>query len=407
MLLALMIVLGAAAAAWTTRPLWRAAVDAGLRRRTANVLAYRQRQAELEADLAAGLLDGDTAGALKSELDVRLLRDADTADPASHSGARARWASAVLALLVVIGGFVGYFAGGSWRIQQQVAQGPQADVPSAESVDAMVGALAQRLQDNPNDVDGWVLLGRSYFVMGRYADAAAAYAEGSRIVDAQEPDLLVNQGEALALARDRDLQGRPAQLFDAALALDPAHGKALWYAGLAAQQAGQTAVARRHWVALSQQELPEDMRGVLDERLGQLDTPPATAAEAATTAAPAPADDPLRLRLAVSVMPALRPQVAADAVLFVFARAAGGPPMPLAVYRGRASELPGQIELHDGMAMQPGLELSAFDRWEVVARISRSGGAQAASGDLQGSLTVAREALGEAALAVQIDQVVP
>ena len=81
--------------------------------------------------------------------------------------------------------------------------------------------------------------------------------------------------------------------------------------------------------------------------------------------------------------------------------------MPLAVYRGRASELPRQIELNDAMAMQPGMELSKFDRWEVVARVSRSGGAQVQSGDLQGSLTVAREELGESALVLEISQVVP
>lgn len=412
MLLGFMIVLGVAAAAWTTRPLWLGAVDGGLRRRTANVLAYRQRQLELEADLSAGLLDADTAVALKSELDARLLRDAEAVDAESRSGARAHWAAGALVLLVLAGGFVGYFTAGSWRTQQLVVQGPQADPSSApESVDAMVGALAQRLQDNPNDVDGWALLGRSYFVMGRYTDAAAAYARGSRIVDAQEPDLLVNEGEALALARDRDLQGRPAQLFDAALALDPGHGKALWYAGLAAQQAGQAELAGRHWALLAQQELPDEMRQVLEERLGQVDgsgavRKPAQAAAAAADT-PGSSDGAVRLRLAVSVSPDLRAQVPPDAVLFVFARAAGGPPMPLAVYRGRASELPRQIELNDAMAMQPGLELSGFDRWDVVARISRSGGAQAVSGDLQGSLTVAREALGDAALAVQIDTVVP
>jgi cytochrome c-type biogenesis protein CcmH len=272
----------------------------------------------------------------------------------------------------------------------------------------MVDTLAAKLRDNPNDVDGWALLGRSYFVLGRYADAAEAYASGSRVVNDQEPDLLVNQGESLALAGERNLQGRPMDLFRAALALDPDHGKALWYAGLAAEQAGVTADARRYWTALSNQTLPEELRTLLDARLqrlgGAIATPaPGPAAATATaTATAAPV-----LRLDVSIAAELTAQAPDDAVLFVFARAAGGPPMPLAVHRGRAGDLPRRIVLDDSMSMQPGLNLSGFDRWEVVARISRAGGVQAASGDLQGSLTVARPELGEAALVLQIDQVIP
>lgn len=423
-----MAVLALAAGLWMTRPLWRNQVDGGQRRRAANVAAYRQRLREMEADQAAGLLDAETAAGLRTELDARLVLDADTDD----SGFRARdrrpvFAVAVAALIVGLA-VAGYAVDGSWKVQQRIAAAPAAGTPAAVdvaaapgSVEDMVAKLSERLEQDPADVDGWAMLGRSYFVLERYQDAAKAYAKANELSARQEPDLLVNEGEALALARDRDLLGAPQTLFDAALVLAPQHSKALWYAGLAAEQAGQFTKAQTHWVALSQQDLPEALQPVLKERLelvaartGQAIPPALVAAAAAPAPAPPPpaaaapidADAPV-LRVAVTVGPELIAQMSPDATLFVFAKAASGPPMPLAVYRGQASELPRTVTLDDSMAMMPALKLSGFEEWIVTARVTRAGGVQASSGDLQGSLTVARKDLGKAALALIIDQVVP
>ncbi|MGQ0697553.1 MAG: c-type cytochrome biogenesis protein CcmI [Panacagrimonas sp.] len=407
MALAFVIVMTLACIAWTTRPLWRGHIESGLRRRAANVAAYRQRLAELEVDRAAGLVDADTAAGLKTELDSRLLFDAEPVDAPVVGTARSGLLSGVLGVFLLAAAVLGYFGSGSWKVQQQVAAGPGAGNLKPESVEAMVDTLARRLEQNPQDVNGWALLGRSYFVMGRYADAAKAYATGSKLVGEQEPDLLVDEGEALGLARDRDLLGRPQELFAAALALAPRHGKALWYAGLAAEQAGNEPQARAHWVELSKQELPPELRAVLDERLASgASGAPAVPVASAPPAPAAVASAPV-LQLAVSLSPQLASQVPADATLFVFAKAESGPPMPLAVYRGKASELPRQVRLDDSMAMMPAAKLSNFDRWVVTARVSRGGGVQAMSGDMQGSLTVARSELGIAALELVIDQVVP
>lgn len=406
MLLALMALLVLAACVWMTRPLWRDAIDAGQRRRAANVAAYRQRIAELDADAAAGLVDAETAASLRTEIDARLLRDAGEGDVVLTPSARHIIFSVTLAILVLGFAVYGYFQDGSWRAQQQIASAPaEASDQPEQPVDVgqMVATLAQRLEQNPNDVDGWVLLGRSYFVMQRYADAAAALAKANAITAQQEPDLLANEGEALGLAQDRNLLGRPQQLFEAALKLDPLHRKALWYAGLSAEQAGDLQAAKRHWIALSDQDMPDVLREALDERLKAYGVTASTAA----AAVPAPQTDGPVLRLAVSLSPALAAQIAPDTTLFVFARAAEGPPMPLAVYRGSAGELPREVRLDDSMAMTPAMKLSQFDRWTVTARVSRAGQAQAVSGDLQGSLTVARGDLGDAAMALVIDQVVP
>ena len=404
MALAVMLLLTVAASAWLTRPLWRRQVDAGQRRRAANVAAYRQRLAEIDADAQAGLLDADTAGSLRSELDSRLLRDAEGDDAASGDApARSGFlAAAVVGLIAVVAG-AGYWTGGTWQQQARFAAGPDAGAGEGggaqPSVDEMVTRLARKLEENPGDPQGWALLGRSYFVMRRYAEAAQAYGRANALTEQREPELLVGEGEALALAQDRDLRGKPRELFDAALQIAPDDGRALWYAGLAAAQANELDVARRHWQQLAQQQLPPDLRTVLEERLREIGAE-APAVAAAQGAGPV-------LKVAVSVSPELKARIPADATLYVFAKAAAGPPMPLAVYRGSARELPREVKLDDSMAMSPAAKLSQFDRWVVTARVTRSGQPQAASGDLQGSLTVARGELGESALALVIGEVVP
>jgi cytochrome c-type biogenesis protein CcmH len=409
MMFGLMLMVVALALLWLTRPLWRLAIAPTQRRRAANVAAYRQRLAEIEADHAAGLLDADTYGTLKQELDARVIQDTESGEsvvPAVSSGG-GRVLGLVIGVVVVAVGAGGYALEGNWR--QPVAQpAEQATGQPLGTVEEMVGRLEKRLQETPADVEGWAMLGRSYFMMERYAESAEAYEKANQLTESSEPDLLVNEGEALALARDRDLLGRPQALFESALKLAPEHGKALWYAGLAAEQAQDAERAKRYWTALSRQELPEPLRAALGERLhavgGVPAAPRAGAAEGQTAAV---AESGLSLRVAVRLKPGLQSAVPPGATLFVFAKAASGPPMPLAVYRGSASELPREVVLDDSMAMTPALKLSQFDRWIVTARLSRTGQPQAQSGDVQGSLTVERSQLGATALGLELNEVVP
>lgn len=407
MILALMLLLALAAGAWMTRPLWRASIEGGQRRRAANVAAYRQRLKELEADSAAGLVDAETLDGLRTELDARLLLDAGGQEASVAVSGRSVVLSAALGSLVLALAVGGYFREGSWKLQQQIARTPADALQPAGSAEDLVAELARRLEERPDDAEGWALLGRATFALGRYADAAQAYARANALTGSQEPLLLVNQGEALGFAQDRSLAGTPQRLFEAALAIDPLNGKALWYAGLAAEQQGDPTRARALWGELSKQELPDALRVLLDERLVLVAGSADSAASPATASSTDAAGAGPSLRLAVRLAPQLESLLAADASLFVFAKAASGPPMPLAVYRGKASELPREVRLDDSMAMTPAMKLSSFDTWTVTARVSRAGQAQAVSGDLQGSLTVARKDLGEAALELVLDQVVP
>jgi cytochrome c-type biogenesis protein CcmH len=414
----LMAALLLAAAVVATRPWWRGATSATLKRRGANVAAYHTRVAELEGERQAGLVPEGEVAALRAELDARLVSEAQTEDQAVHGGGR-RWRAAVLSTLL-LGVFSGgwYYFAGSWRAQQQLA----ATQAEGEQVGDMVKTLAEHMQQAPDNPEGWALLGRSYFVMQHYEDAAKAYGEANARSPQPNADWLAGQGESLGFARDRDLQGVPAQLFERALGVDPDSGKALWYSGMAAAQAGDIAKARARWgKLLTEQDLPPAMREALQTHIKELDaaaagpampgalaqTGPGPAQMGAQTdaqdGAAAPSGPAMELR--ISLATGLAGKIPPGAVLFVFAKAEQGPPMPLAVQRLPGKLPPLTVKLDDSMAMAPGLRLSQFDRYVVTARLA-TGGAQAQSGDLEGVLHVRKDQLGQP-LELLIDRVVP
>ncbi|SHH29190.1 cytochrome c-type biogenesis protein CcmH [Hydrocarboniphaga daqingensis] len=410
-LIAVMLVITVLAALNLARPLWTRRDPQAAQRRASNIAAYRQRLIEIDQELAAGLIPADQAQAVRDEAGARLLDDVDHRDlPASPVGNRPvppRRRAAVLLLLVVAVFSAGYYySQGTWQQQRLVAGEVQPPPVTAEDVEQMLATLRARLDSAPDDAEGWAMLGRAYFMTRRYPESAQAYAQVNRITQSRNPDALTGEAEALAMAGNRELSGRPRELFEQALALEPQQPKALWYGGLAAAQAGDTALARQRWTALLQQPLPDELRTVLTEQLAAIDGS-APALTAAPAISPPSATPPaVRLRVQLLLAQGMLAQVPADAVLMVFARAEQGPPMPVAVYRGAATPLPSEVILDDSMAVMPTMKLSQFDRWIVTARIGRTGQAKAESGDLQGSVVVGRDQAGEP-LTLTIDQRIP
>ena len=407
------------AAAWMSRPFWRRGGDALLRRRAANVAVYRTRLAELETEVEAKLIEPETAEQIRQELGARLVQDVDLpAEAAAPAVTARRWpAVGLLALLLLGFSALGYWQQGSWRTQQMI-ETAQSDPQAGQqlAIQDMIQRLAERLQQQPDDLDGWAMLGRSYFMLNRYAEAAHAYGEANRRAAPPDAGLLVGEGESLAMSRDRDLTGRPRELFEAALKVEPEMGKALWYAGMAAAQAQDFRTARDHWQRLARQEqLPPELKQALDQRLAEMagllgeaapaaavDVPPRQAAEES----PAAGDSPVKLRLRVALSDQLAGRMPPGSTLFVFAKAAEGPPMPLAVQRLTDARLPLEIILDDSMAMMPQMKLSLFDRWVVTARVSASGGVKAESGDWEGSRPVSRVESAQP-IDLRIDRIVP
>lgn len=375
-----------------------------LRRRAANVAAYRTRLAELEADVAAGVVAADAAAAVRDELGARLLQDVDALveSPEHEPAAGASRAPLIVAAVALVAfGALWYGFAGTWRTQDLIELSrtdPQGAREAALS--RSIVELRQRVEDAPNDVESWVWLARSYRSRNSHAEAAAAFAKANELRGHQDPDLLVEEGEALAQAQERSMAGAPAERFRQALALAPSHPQALWYAGIAAMQAGEDRAAIGYWEQLLQQPIGDDMRAVIEHSLARLRTRAGVAvpAPAPSSPAPAPAAAPaagLQLRIDVSVAPALAGQVPAGATLFVYATDPAGPPMPLAIQRLSADTLPARVTLDDSNSMMAARKLSSLDRWRVIARVSRSGNAMPQPGDLEGSVEVDKAAAGK------------
>lgn len=377
--------LGVVLALW---PLWARSPGGGPRRRALNVVGYEGRLAEIDAEFAAGTLTAEAAQALREEAAVRLLADAgsEVESATAPTSARSWWLALAGAAFIIAVSTLVYWSGDSRQQAAWIAES-RANPQAAQrlAVDSMVQRLESRLKKAPDDAEGWAMLGRSYVVMGRQAEAAAAYERANRLVAAApRADWLADEAEVRTLLQGHDFRGLPRQLFERALAIEPEQPKALWYAGLAAAQAGDYGVAVERWVALRAGDLPEDFRAVLDERLQELIALAGVATPPSVDVAPA-AGAP-RLVLDLELAEGLR--VAASDTLFVMARRPDAPGPPLAVRRMGAASLPLQVTLDDSHAMAPGMNLSAAERWEVVARVSRSGTAQAQSGDLEGRIVV-------------------
>lgn len=273
-----------------------------------------------------------------------------------------------------------------------------------EQIEAMTQKLADRLKQEPNDVEGWTMLGRSYAVLGRHPDAVPAFKQALALKP-DDPNLLTDYADALAVVNGRNLEGEPGKLIARALEIDPNHLKALSLAGTAAFLRKDFAGALRHWEKLAQVAPDSDwlrqiQRGI-DEARRQAGLPtPAAQAQApgaASNAAPSVSGT-------VTLAKQLAGKAQPDDTVFVFARAAEGSRVPLAILRKHVKDLPLKFTLDDSMAMSPAAKLSGSSKVIIGARVSKSGGALAQPGDLQG--LSAPVDVGSTGLALEIGQVV-
>lgn len=250
-----------------------------------------------------------------------------------------------------------------------------------ETMEDAIAQLESELARSPQQAEGWRLLGRAYRAQDRTGDSAAAFERAADLLP-DDPDVLVEAAEARALARaDRRLDARAVAWLDQALAVAPGHQRARWFRGIAHRQAGAPAEAARTWEPLLagvDAATATSLREQVDLARADAGLPPLSAgSDSNGDAAVAGA-----VRITVDVAPALAGRVPPEATLYVIARQAGGPPMPVAVERQPAAGFPVQVSLDDDDSLMPTLRLSQVPAIEVVARISASGDATAAAGDI-------------------------
>jgi cytochrome c-type biogenesis protein CcmH len=293
----------------------------------------------------------------------------------------APWTALAAAGLLVVGSAALYVTWSNWSWRATKV---------ADSPESMVSELARRLERDPNDVNGWLMLGRSYTVLQEYPLAVRAFGRAVQLSGGKNAEALTGEAEALALVDESELDGRAGRLIEQALALEPDSGKALFLGAAVAARRGDLPLARQRFAKLLTLNPPEAIRPMIEQQIAAIDEKlsgaPAKAAavQQVQPSAGSRAGAPL-VHVNVTLAPSLA-SAASGAPLFVFVRdpAQGGP--PLAVKRLQ-SHFPQDVALSPADSMVPGRVFSAGQSVQVVARIARSGGPVAASGDPFGEVT--------------------
>lgn len=377
-------------------PMLRSRADSEDGRDRQNIAIAREKLAQLQDQIDNGVLDTAQADEQRKEIELGLLDDIESDDASrSADASKGSWAGIVVAVaLPFLAGVIYLVLGQPGSFLQ--GTGPfTADVALPEGhedidINEVVSRLESELKQTPDNPEGWYLLGSTYMTMKRFGDAAGAFGKLRQLVG-DDPDLLVREADALAMASQGVLSGKPEDLLRTALELNPDHPVALWLSGIAAERRGDVEMALRHWqraepLFADNPESQAEIRAQISRARTRLEddgeaqvavqNPPATEQE--TTASGG------AIRVHISLDSALQGEVDGGETLFILARALSGPPMPLAVVRKRAGELPLDVTLDDGMAMMPNLKLSGHEQVTVVAKLSRSGNAITQSGDLVG-----------------------
>ncbi|WP_374566842.1 c-type cytochrome biogenesis protein CcmI [Ideonella sp.] len=362
---------------------------------------------QLEALRASGALPDAAAASAREALEKRLLAAVMAAPAGAPSVAAAAATPPVprrlvwgLVAFVVVFGAVGYAWLGNrdgWATAPAAVPATGAAAPDAPEsaasgaahsmttaqIQGMVDGLAARLKNEPDNADGWLMLGRSYAVLGQFEPAIAAYR---RVLTLQPKNAqaLADLADALATTHNGSFDGESARLVEQALAADGNNLKALLLAGTIAFDKKDYPTAIRHWdlarkAGPPDSDLVKQARENLAEARQLAGLPPLPAEAAASAVASGPA-----ISGRVELAPALAAQAGPDDTVFVFARPAEGSRMPLAILKKRVRDLPLAFTLDDSLAMSPQARLSQASRVVVGARVSKSGQAMPQPGDLEG-----------------------
>jgi cytochrome c-type biogenesis protein CcmH len=382
-----------------SRPWWRRRRADAASRRALNTTIYRDQLAELERDRSAGQLAEADYQEARAEIQRRLLDDASESDaPLAATGRQRASLIALLLVFPLLAGAIYAWLGNPAALDRMARR----DF-SQQDIENMVAGLAAKLEKEPDNLKGWIMLARSYKAMRRYDEAERAFEKGMSLVE-QDPQLLADYADLLATKAGGNLSGRPEQLVAKALQLDPDNLQTLWLAGTAAYNRRDFATAIEHWQRGLRQLPPESedaqvLNNIIAEAQQKLGGGKAPALAAAAPAAAS------AVRGHVEIAAALQAQAAPTDTVFILARAVGGSPMPLAAKRLRVADLPMDFSLDDSDAVSPQNKLSSAQLVRVEARVAKGGDARSQPGDLSGASEPVKP--GTKGLRIVIDKVLP
>jgi cytochrome c-type biogenesis protein CcmH len=321
-------------------------------------------------------------------------------------GSPALWSALAAGAVIVLGGAILYSTWSTWSWETP------AETLTPQN---MVANLARKLERNPNDLEGWLTLGRSYGVLQLYPQSARAYQRANQLAQGKNVQALVGQAEALAMMDENELDGRAGRMIEEAIALDPRDAKALFYGAAAALRRNELPLARERFAAILAFNPPANVRPILEEQIAAIDqrlaggapAPPQPGAAPAAGQSPATAQSAAQsasVRVTVKLAPTLGAAVPPSMPLFVIVRDPKQPGPPLAVKR-LTSQFPQTVELTTADSMIAGRSFATDQQVEVVARIARSGSPLGGTGDPVGQVAyhVGRDGLVD----VVIDRLTP
>ncbi len=357
-----------------------------VKREELSIEVFKDQVLELERDLSNGTLSQEQFELAKHDIERELLESTkaekllrtEGSDIADSMAAKASAWVIIIALPILTITFYNAFGGGPQAFDDEAQQQPQvaAEGHQGSDVEQMIISLTERLDANPDDAEGWAMLGRSYYFVKDYPRAAKAYEMAIETAPSENADIYADYADAKALANNRNLQGAPLAAAERAIAINPNHVKALWLAGTGAYQIQDWKKAKRYWEQLMKHLEPgSDNARMISANLDEIYQ---------MLGVEAPKSNIASISGTVELDPAIAASASPSDVVFIFARAANGPGMPLAILRKTVSDLPMSFTLDDTMAMRPNMKLSSFDELVVGARVSKSGMAMAEAGDLQG-----------------------
>jgi cytochrome c-type biogenesis protein CcmH len=375
-----------------------------------SIAVLREQLGELDEQRKAGLLDSGVFVEEQAELEKRALEDGTK--PVAPTAEAAR--KPALATLVGLGVpvlAIGFYV---WLGNpESLRPAPAADAAgnhalNPQQIQNMAAKLAERLQSNPDDGEGWLMLARSYSVLGRYPESAAAFGRATMLLPPNAA-LLADYADVVAMAQGRRLSGEPEKIIARALAIDPRHIKSLALSGTAAFERGDYPAAVKDWRTIltlvpPDSQAAQSIANSIADAERRMGGGPASAAQELPAKAAKTGTGAASVSGTIALAPEFAAKLPADATLFIFARNSDGSRIPLAMARVNGARFPHAFKLDDSMSMAPNVKLSSANSVIIGARVSRSGDAIAKPGDLEGYSALVQ--LGTMGVRVTIDGVV-
>ena len=372
----------------------------------ANASVYRAQILDLDREHESGHISDEEWKLSRDELSLRLLEDTSVVDePIAKKEKPALMTAVILAIALPVSAMGMYM----W-LGEPDALNPMAvrgnDKVDQQELSKMADNLAKKLEEKPDNLQGWVMLGRTYRTLEKFDASLKAYDRALKLT--ADDDLRIERVEVLAMQRQGNFEGEPWDIILDILQKDPQHYAALLMAGSASYAHEKYADALSYWQK-ARKPLTSDNPDVpgLDEAIASVQqklgiTPKSAQAKPSN---PAPANLALSVSGKVSLSAALKGKANPADVVFIYATPANGERMPLAIFKTTVANLPFNFTLDDSTAMSPDRKLSGAGEVFVKVRVSKSGNAMPQSGDLLG--TIGPVKVGSQGIQLEIKDQVP